>query len=404
MTTNPQELLRHAHTLRGKREPQVIYDQIRALTPIWRDEDSGMWYVFRWSDVSEVLRSPAYGAPGLIQRSPRFATSSSLQFLADTLSNIDPPHHTRLRGQIQRSFSQPVLKRSAAYRDSVIQEAIASLRKRESFDVVADYAALIPNTVICELLGVPRADHVRFGGWLAAQFRLLSPLPPSDALLDEIDGATTALVDYMAELIEIRKLAPQEDIISELVRLQPQLDEPMTLREMIVTSTILLAGGSDTTKTAISMGVRALLENPAQCARLVGDPSLEQSMFEEVLRVGGAVLLSNPRKALVDTQIAGQSIRAGEFVVPVLVAANHDPDRFTDPMSFDIGRKPNLHVAFGGGVHACVGNMLARAVGTSAIATLLRAFPDLRMLDDGRDVATDLIALRGLKSLRVAVR
>jgi cytochrome P450 PksS len=403
-TRLPQELLRHAQTLRGKRDPQIVYDQIRALTPIWRDEDSGMWYVFRWSDVSELLRSPAFGAPGLIQRSPRFAASSSLQFLADTLSNIDPPHHTHLRSQIQRSFSQPVLKRSAAYRDSVIQKVIDGLRDRDSFDVVADYAALIPNTVICELLGVPRADHVRFGGWLAAQFRLLSPVPPTDALLDEIDGATTALVDYMAELIEIKRQDPQEDIISELVRLQPQLEEPMTIREMIVTTTILLAGGSDTTKTAISMGVRSLLENPEQCARLVADPSLDQSMFEEVLRTGGAVLLSNPRKALKDTQLAGQNIGAGEFVVPVLVAANHDPDRFPAPMSFDIGRKPNLHVAFGGGVHACVGNMLARAVGTSAIATLLRAFPDLKMLDDGRDVATDLVALRGLKSLRVSMR
>jgi cytochrome P450 len=93
----PQELLRHAQTLRGKRDPQVVYDQIRALTPIWRDEDSGMWYVFRWNDVSELLRSPAFGAPGLIQRSPRFATSSSLQFLADTLSNLDPPHHAVFR-------------------------------------------------------------------------------------------------------------------------------------------------------------------------------------------------------------------------------------------------------------------------------------------------------------------
>jgi len=403
-TDSPQALLRHAQTPEGKRDPQFVYDRIRALTPIWRDEDSGMWYVFRWSDVSDLLRSAAFGAPGLIQRSPRYADSASLQFLADTLSNLDPPHHTRLRSQIQRSFSQPVLKRTAAYRESVIGKSIDALRDRDTFDVVADYAALIPNTVICEMLGVPRSDHATFGGWLAAQFRLLSPEPPSDALLDEVDGATAALVDYMAGLIEIKRHAPQEDIISELVRLQPQLEEPMSVREMIVTSTILLAGGSDTTKTAISMGVRSLLENPGQCARLVGDPGLDPSMFEEVLRTGGAVLLANPRKALVDTEVAGQRIRAGEFAVAVLVAANHDPERFADPVRFDIGRKPNLHVAFGGGVHACVGNMLARAVGTSAIAALVRAFPHLEMLDDGRDVAMDLIALRGLKSLRVAKR
>jgi cytochrome P450 PksS len=398
---SPQDLLRAAYTPEGKREPQIIYDRIRAQTPLWRDQDSGFWYVFRWADCTEVLRSPSFGAPGLIQQSPRYATSSSLQFLADTLSNLDAPQHTRLRSQVQKSFSMPVLKRSAAYVESVIAQAIAALRDRATFDVVADYAALIPNTVICELLGVPRADHVTFGEWLQAQFRLLSPSPPTDAVLDEIDGATTSLVNYMADLIEVKRVTPGEDIISELIKQQALRDDPMSLREMIVTSTILLAGGSDTTKTAISMGTRSLLENPEQYARLVGDPSLDGSMFEEVLRTGGAVLLSNPRKALEEVQLAGETIRAGEYVVPVLVSANHDPERFTDPFRFDIARKPNLHVAFGGGMHVCVGNMLARSVGTRAIATLVRAFPHLKMLDDGRDIVMDLVALRGLKSLRV---
>jgi cytochrome P450 len=398
----PQQLLGDALTPAGKRDPHLIYDQIRAQTPIWRDEHSGMWYLFRWSDCTEVFRSKQFAAPDLLKREPRFASSPSLQFLADTLSNLDPPDHTRLRSKLQRSFSAPVLRRSEVHVQEVIAAAIAALRDRKSFDVVADFAALIPNTVICELLGVPRADHSRFAGWLADQFRLLSPVPPTNALLDEVDISTKALVAYMGDLIEEKRRSPRADILSEMVKMQAGDAEPMSLREMTVTSSILLAGGSDTSKTGISIGVRSLLEHRDQLAMLLADATLEASMFEEVLRTGGAVLLANLRRALVDTEVAGQRIAAGEFIVPVVAAANYDPDKFSDPMSFNIRRHPNPHLAFGAGIHVCIGNMLARMVAPRAISALVRAFPNMRMLDDGRDVATNLFAIRGLKSLPVS--
>ena len=209
LSPTPQDLLRQSRSMPGKRDPERIHALIRTQTPILRDADSGMWYLFGWQDCDTMLRSKDFCAPDLIQRSPRFDTSPSLQFLAQTLSNLDPPYHTRLRGQVQKSFSTLVLRRSEAYVDSLIAEAIARLRERDTFDAIADYAALIPHTVICEMLGVPRADHGKFGGWLAAQFRLISPEPPTDQVLDEVDDATRALLDYMADLIAERARTPK---------------------------------------------------------------------------------------------------------------------------------------------------------------------------------------------------
>jgi cytochrome P450 len=401
-STNPQDLLRFAQTPAGKRDPHLVYDRIRALTPIWRDQDSGMWYLFRWADCYNVLRSRSFGAPYLLQMEPRFERSASLRFLADALSNIDPPLHTKIRSQVQGSFTGPVLKKSDDYIAAVVDQTVAELRGRGRFDVVSDYAAKIPNTVICELLGVPRADHVRFGKWLSVQFKLLAPTPPSAALLDEVDGATQALTDYIEALIEERRREPRTDIISELVKAQETSPEPLTVRQMTVTIAILLAGGSDTTKTAIALGTRQLIEHPDQLERLLADPTLAGSAFEEIVRTTGAVLLANSRKALEAVEIAGQRIAPGEFVVPVLVTANHDPEKFTDPHRFDIGRTPNQHLAFAAGVHVCIGNMMARKVGSRAILSLLQAFPDMKLLDDGRDVNVSLPAMRGLNSLHVA--
>ena len=181
MTINSQsaqDILRYAQTPEGKRDPHLSYNALREAAPAWRDEDSGFIYVSSYAGCDQVLRSKSFASAGLLEREPRFDRSSSLQFLADTLSNLDPPHHTRLRSGIQKSFSVPVLKRSEALLAEVVAERVEALRNRTDFDVLADYALTIPNTVICELLGVPRKDHGRFGGWLADQFRLLGPVPP----------------------------------------------------------------------------------------------------------------------------------------------------------------------------------------------------------------------------------
>lgn len=249
------------------------------------------------------------------------------------------------------------------------------------------------------MLGVPVEDCDVFGGWIADQFRLLGPDRIPDKTLAEVDATTRLLLAYMSDLIERRRREPQVDIISGLVASQDAADDPMTMTEMAITASILLAGGSDSTRTSIAMGVRFLLENEQQLAVFLTDPSTDATMFEEVVRLGGAVVLGNLRKASVDTEIGGVPVHVGDLVVPVIAAANVDPEKFENPSRFDIRRKPNPHIGFGGGIHVCVGNMLARMVAPTAISGLVRAYPDMRLVGEVGDAST--IALRSLTCVPV---
>jgi cytochrome P450 len=402
-SSSPQELLRFARSPSGKRDPNSVYDRIRSLTPIWRDADQGFWYVFGWEDCHEIMRSSQFTTAHLLPSNPRFPRSASLQFIASSLPALDPPDHTRVRAVARCAFTPAVLKEHDSHVTSVIETAIRELSGRQSFDVVADYATVVTRSAIWELLGVPSRDHVRFGDWMSELFKLLSVPPPTDAEMDRIDAAMEQMLDYLSELIEQRRRHPGADLISALVDATSKSDEALSAREMTVTLGILLGGASDTTKTAISSGVRLMLEHAAQLQRLLADPRLETSAFEEILRVGGSVVLGNLRRAAQDVEIAGQRISRGELVFPVLAAANHDPARFDAPHRFDIGRSPNQHLAFGAGIHSCVGNMLARKVGARAVAALLRAFPTMRLVSDGAEVNTALITLRSWNRIPVAI-
>lgn len=399
---DPHELFKLASTPEGKQDPHRLFSRMRAQTPQWREPNSGMLYLLTYRDCQEAMRSPSFGAPDLLRQSLQFSTSPSLQFLADALSNLDPPRHTRIRSQVQRSFSVKVLDRSREHVESLVATRIEALEGVQRFDAVADYAARIPADVICTMLGVPREDQASFLSWLAPQFRLLSPTPPTEQALAEANDATQALVDYVQALVERRRANPGADLLTELIAVQESSDDPLSLRELTVTLAILLAGGTDTTKTAISVGLQLLLEHPEQAQLLRKSPELMRPAFEEIVRYSGAVVIANSRMAREDTVLSGTPIRAGDYVVPVLAAANRDPVRFADPERFDISRHPNPHLGFGGGVHVCIGNMLARMVGQIAIPALLRAMPDLELERRRRDVDLQLPAMLGLKSLWVS--
>lgn len=395
-----QQALELARAPEGLKQPHLAYDKLRQIAPIYRDTESGMIYLLRWADCDHVLRAPHFTAPHLLEHDPRFGDSSSLQFLAGTLSNLDPPDHTRLRGEIQKSFSVPVLRKSEAFLSELVSRKIAELRDKAQFDVVSEYAADIPSSVICALLGVPQKDRDIFGGWLSDQFRLLGPGPHPDELVKEVDASTSALLEYMGALIEERRAKPQLDIISGLVASQDQADEPMSAKEMAITSSILLAGGSDSSRTSIAMGTKLLLENRDQLAEYLSDIKARPTGFEEILRLGGPVVLSNLRRATQDCEVGGMSIAKDDLLVPVLASANIDPEKFADPLRFDIKRKPNQHLAFGAGIHVCVGNMLARMVAPKAISALLEAYPDMQLVEGG-EVNSSTMALRSLSNMMV---
>jgi cytochrome P450 len=397
----PGEILRALFGDAGRAAPNSLLHRMREVAPVYYDDASQIWYLFRWHDCNSTLRSDRFGQAGRLQLDPRFATSDALRLIADNISFKDPPDHARLRSFAQKAFTGPAVARMRGYLDTQSHHVLDELAGREQFDVVNDYAARIPSTVICEMLGVPREDHPKFDSWIADQFRLLSPEPPSDQLLAEVDASTRAFSSYIVALIEERRRAPREDLISRFVAVSDDPGSPVTQAELVAMVVVLLAGGSDTTKFVISMGIRSLIQHRDQAQWLRQDPTREPRAFEEFLRLYGPIVMGNLRKSYDDLEISGVRIRAGDSVVPVLLAANLDPAVFTEPDQLNLARHPNPHLAFGGGIHSCLGMMLARLVAPFAISLVNRRLPRLELVDEVLDMNPSLFSLRGLRSLRV---
>jgi pimeloyl-[acyl-carrier protein] synthase len=262
-------------------------------------------------------------------------------------------------------------------------------------DLVNDLAYPLPVTVICELLGVPAQDQTRFRAWSGALVYLLDPLVATDTLQRAL-AARAALRGYLGAVVAERRAHPADDLLTALVAAEDQghrLSEP----ELVSMCLLLLIAGHETTVNLIANGTLALLSHPAERDRLAADPGLAASAVEELLRYDSPVQLT-ARHVLADLDIGGQRVREGETVLVVLGAANRDPAQFSDPDRLDLARSPNRHLAFGGGIHFCLGAPLARMEAQIALTALLRRFPDLS-LADAPPTWRDTVTLRGLASL-----
>jgi cytochrome P450 len=244
---------------------------------------------------------------------------------------------------------------------------------------------------------VPAEDRVKFHAWSGVVAASLDPLI-SELVASQVGDARDALHAYLRGIIAERRREPRADLISALVAVEEQgdvLSEP----ELVTMCTLLLIAGHETTVNLIGNGMLALLRHPDELARLRADSSLITSAVEELLRFDSPVQLT-ARIALENLQVGGRTIEQGQWVLALLGAANHDPAQFPDPHKLDLTRTPNNHVAFGRGIHFCLGAPLARLEGQIAIAALVRRFPNLTLA--GEPVRRDQITLRGLSSLPVA--
>ncbi|MCP3720623.1 cytochrome P450 [Paraburkholderia sp. CNPSo 3281] len=399
---DPVELMKRLQESDGRRFPHDLYNRLREVAPVWRDPDSRIVFAFRWAEADHLFRSQSFGGQeGRLASDPRFENSPALHLIASNIAFRDPPELTRLRSYAQKAFSRPVIEGVRAYLEGLTTEVLDSLADNDEIDIVNDYAIRIPPAVICHMLGIPIEDRATFEGWVADQFRLLTPLPISDETLAEIDASTRSLVEYTSSLIEERRSAPRDDLISGLLQGADSAGQRMTPQEMIAMTIVLLGGGSDTTRFVIAMGARALILDKEQGDALRADPKLDARAFEEFCRVYGPVAIGNIRRSPDDAELGGVKIPAGTWVAPVIASANLDPAVFTDPYRIDIRRNPNPHLAFGGGAHACLGMMMARMIGPYAIGRFARHFPRLDVCDAQLDVNEKLFAIRGLMSLKV---
>jgi cytochrome P450 len=289
-----------------------------------------------------------------------------------SMLTVDEPDHRRLRGLVSKAFTPSYMEGLRHRVQEIADELLDRVQGQGRMDVVDDYAYPLPINVISEMLGVPQADRARVRAWSAA---LASGLGRRD---DGIVAHMRAFGAYTAQLVAEKRRRPADDLISKLVAIEEAGDR-LSEAELLSMITLLIFAGHETTSNLIATGTLVLLDHPDQLARLTADTGLVPAAVEELLRFNGPATTVGPRFAIEDVEIAGQRIGKGDVLVVALVSANHDETQFTQPDELNIARTLNRHIAFGHGIHICLGAPLARLEGDIAFTTLLRRMPDLRL-------------------------
>ncbi|MFD4709603.1 cytochrome P450 [Streptomyces sp. NPDC058430] len=383
-------------------DPFPLYRQLREDGPVRRAVLAGgleAWLVTRYEDGLAALSDPRLSSdvrdasdPRLLERLPVTERESMLR----TMLRSDPPDHTRLRRLVSKAFTA---RRVAELRPRVqeitdgLLDAIVPAGKAE---LVEDFALPLPVTVISELLGVPVADRDDFQRWTDAMI-LRGAEPPDPA---RVDRAWRQMRSYLTGLLQDKRARPGDDLLSALIATRDeehQLDED----ELIAMAFLLLVAGYITTVNLIGSGIAALLAHPDQLQMLRDDPDLLPGAIEEFLRYDGPVSPGIARFAREDVVIAGVAIPRGATVLVASAIADRDPAQFPDPDRLDITRQDNAHLAFGHGIHYCLGAPLARLEGQIAVGTALRRLPHLSLAVPPSELRWRSGGLRGPEQLPV---
>jgi len=388
-----------------KADPHQVLDDLRARCPVHHDAMSGNFVLSRYADVRQVvsdldmLRDPTNAEEGaLLQR--RFLGNVDPNLPRSSVSSIltlDDPDHARIR----RPLAQALYARVAKFRpevERIVGETLDALEGEAEFDLMDRFCVPIPIDVIASILGV---DHDRLGEfreWSEGLIQGLNPFRNADQTA-AMEAAGDSLARYFTESLADRRRAPKDDLITDMVRLQAD-GAALNDDELRINLIALLVGGNLTTTDLIGNGVRLLLLNPGELAKLKADPSIINAVVEEVLRYEPPVDITG-RIAHSDMEIGGCPVKARQAMTVSLRAANRDPEVYDDPHAFNVSRKHKPHVAFGGGAHICIGAPLARLEAQVALVRLFERFPDLALADPAAAEWRTLPFFRGLERLDV---
>ncbi len=382
-------------------DPKPFYKEMREQAPVYRGigpvTRRRFWFLTRYDDVVDALRNPLFGRewrklPERFHESFDFDPEGAFEMVNRHLLNLDPPDHTRLRRLVTHAFTSKRIRdlepRIVEMADSLIDDM------DDGDDLMAKLALPVPVTVIAELLGVPIDDQARFRDMVDRNLR--------GSTEEEMVAAGLELIGYVNEAIDYRRDEPGNDLLSALIHLEEDGDT-LDHAELLSMVQLLLIAGHETTVNLIGNGMIELMRHPDQQLRLVEDPDLLPAAIEEMLRFNGPVETPFPRIAYQDVEVGGERILQGDMVIPVLMAANNDPEQFPDPETFDIAREPNRHVAFGSGIHYCLGAPLARLEARVVIGRLLARHPRISMsLPDEELHWNPGFFLRGVRKLPIA--
>lgn len=388
-------------------DPYPALARLREATPVFRNERTGHWMLTRFAEVHETLRDRRLGRVyhhrytpaelGQSEPDPRWAAFH--QHERWSLLSLEPPDHTRIRRLVSKVFTP----RSVAALEPAVaglsRELLDRCRELGAFDLLADYAQPFSVSVICSVLGMPRADARRLLDWSHAIVKMYE-LRASDDMRARADRAAGELVDYTKALIEAKRRDPDGTLISNLVEVVDGGDR-LSDDEIVSTAVVLLEAGHEATVNTLGNGMRALLAHRDQWQRLIDGEVASAVAVEELLRYDSPLQMFDRWVLEPGVEIAGQPMAVGDRVAMLFGSAQRDPRRFDSPDRFDVGRGDPAHIGFGGGIHYCVGAPLARLELAVALADLVRRFPGVEMAAE--PVHHPAFVIRGLTELRLAV-
>jgi cytochrome P450 len=384
-------------------DPYTLYQRLRTEAPVTRitlPRGLGAWLVTRYEDARVALAEPTLskdpvGARELFPRRDE-AAAPYMEQLDGHMLNSDPPDHTRMRKLVNKAFTAGTVDRLRPRIAEIAAGLLDEMAGKDEVDLLDAYAFPLPITVICELLGVPQGDRDDFRQW--------SNVMLSAVEWPKVAAASQSMARYLAELIESKRAAPGQDLMTDLIGATEDGDR-LSHPELVAMAFLLLVAGHETTVNLIGNAVFALLRNPEQLAALRADPELLPGAVEEFLRYESPVHLSTIRYTTEPFQVGGVRIPEGQFLLVSLCSANRDTERFAGGDTLDVTRKATGHLAFGHGIHYCLGAPLARLEGRLAIGALLERFPDLALAADPAELRWRFSTLlRGLERLPVRLR
>jgi cholest-4-en-3-one 26-monooxygenase len=379
--------------------PYAAFQRLRTEEPVhWQPEKNGgrgFWCVTRYDDLMAVSKDPltfssARGGTNIFE-----VPEEDLSMLRLLMLNMDPPKHNKFRRLVSTGFTNRMVTQLEPHVREICADLIDKVVERESFDFVTEIAAELPLLVIAELLGVPMEDRHKVFDWSNSLVGFDDPEYKTSMETGKI--ASAQMWAYANELANQRKEHPLGDLVSVLMQAEVDGDR-LSEAEFDSFFLLLAVAGNETTRNLISGGMLALIQHPEERARVLADPSLLPTAIEELLR-WVSPLIHFRRTATRDVPMHGKTIREGDKVVIYYPSANRDERRFVNPETFDVGRTPNEHLAFGIGEHFCLGANLARLEIKLIFEEMLRRLPDLELAGPVRRLRSNF--LNGIKGMPV---
>lgn len=364
-------------------DPFPYYRELREMRPVHWNERWRGWIVSRYEDVYAGLHdqrlladtiTPYFETRLTPEERDRFALT--YEVLNSWPVFVDPPKHTHLRKIFSRSFTPKTVQTMRGIVQSFVTEFLDGWKDRAEVDLISDFALLVPANVIATIIGAPREDLQRFHKWSWELNELLHGGVGTPQRMDRAQQSIVEFKAYLQGLYDERLTQPRDDMMSWLMEVQ-RADGTLTPNDVIYSCMLILNAGHETTQIMIGNTVAALLQE-GQWQRLRDEPQLVKTAIEECLRFNGP-MKGTMRAVAEDMQIGGVDIRKGDRVMLLMGSANRDPEQFADPDRLDISRNPNPHMAFGHGIHFCLGAPLARLEVEISLVEMTKRYPDLRL-------------------------